>query len=410
MLKLKDIPNFILKDIKSYKKLYDRLILKAFKSNQDLINQIQDQYHLSVADIGKHIQYDIEFTEHRCQTCGKIVHWNREARDFAKFCCAKCMASNPEVVKRRMEIFKEKYGGNAPICSDKIKAKITNTNLTKYGVMNVLSSPDVRAKIEKTNLERYGVIRPIENQEIKAKVQKHFQETFGGASPFSSEEIREKSKNTLLQNYGVDNALKSTVIRERVKRTNLEKYGVECAASSVEVRSKIEKTNLERYGNICSLQNEEVKNKAKQTLINNYGVTNIMLTPEYIQRSSNRRLDEGYQLLIEKTVNNPDSTVIPLFNRDDYFGSAYNIFYKWKCKECGREFEAPYGNAVVPICRECHPYVISSGQQEVVDFIKTLNPSLELKINDRSQISPLELDIYIPSLKIAIEFNGDYWQ
>ena len=148
MLKLKDMPNFIVKEIKSHKKLYDRLILKAFSQHLDLITRLQDQYHLSIADIGKHIQYDIEFTEHRCQTCGKIVHWNRESKDFAKFCGVKCMASNPEIVKRRIDIFKEKYGGNAPICSDEIKAKITNTNLTKYGVKNVLSSPEIRSKIE----------------------------------------------------------------------------------------------------------------------------------------------------------------------------------------------------------------------------------------------------------------------
>jgi hypothetical protein len=64
-------------------------------------------------------------------------------------------------------------------------------------------------------------------------------------------------------------------------------------------------------------------------------------------------------------------------------------------------------------CPYCiHTY--SSGHSEVVDFIKE-NYHGEVKINDRSIIiNPrtsrfLELDIYLPENKIAIEFNGDYW-
>lgn len=63
-----------------------------------------------------------------------------------------------------------------------------------------------------------------------------------------------------------------------------------------------------------------------------------------------------------------------------------------------------------PLCTT----VISRGHQEVIDFIKSLC-DLELSINDRKTIiNPysnyyLELDIFIPSIKLAIEYNGNYY-
>lgn len=46
-------------------------------------------------------------------------------------------------------------------------------------------------------------------------------------------------------------------------------------------------------------------------------------------------------------------------------------------------------------------------EQELADFCKQFYPNLIR--NDRSIISPFELDIVIPERKLAIEFNGTYW-
>lgn len=50
----------------------------------------------------------------------------------------------------------------------------------------------------------------------------------------------------------------------------------------------------------------------------------------------------------------------------------------------------------------------SSYQKELIDFIQNVL-STNVVINDRKQIEPYELDIYIPTYQIAIEFNGLYW-
>lgn len=51
---------------------------------------------------------------------------------------------------------------------------------------------------------------------------------------------------------------------------------------------------------------------------------------------------------------------------------------------------------------------ISSGESELYEYIKTLTTH-EVIQSDRSVLNGRELDIYIPDLKIAIEFNGVYW-
>ena len=51
----------------------------------------------------------------------------------------------------------------------------------------------------------------------------------------------------------------------------------------------------------------------------------------------------------------------------------------------------------------------SMAEDELVNFIKSIVPDGDIKLNSRQVIAPKEIDIYIPSKKIAIEFNGTYW-
>lgn len=66
-----------------------------------------------------------------------------------------------------------------------------------------------------------------------------------------------------------------------------------------------------------------------------------------------------------------------------------------------------YGHA--PMCEDCRCSLTSSyAEQEIADYISTFY-SGECIRNARNIISPLEIDLYYPDKKVAIEFNGDYW-
>lgn len=80
---------------------------------------------------------------------------------------------------------------------------------------------------------------------------------------------------------------------------------------------------------------------------------------------------------------------------------------------CGHTWEASsaanllyYGSKST--CNICNPAGISIKEREVHAFIKQ-NYSGWVELNDRSILEGRELDIVLPDLGIAIEFNGIYW-
>ncbi len=89
--------------------------------------------------------------------------------------------------------------------------------------------------------------------------------------------------------------------------------------------------------------------------------------------------------------------------------------YDLVCKKDGTEFtltrqyfsDSKYTNK---ICPTCYPrsYSRSKSEIELFDFVTTVVED-EVRNNDRSVLSGKEIDIWIPSKKIGIEYNGLYW-
>ncbi len=86
-----------------------------------------------------------------------------------------------------------------------------------------------------------------------------------------------------------------------------------------------------------------------------------------------------------------------------------------KCIKCGCIFKkylynGKINNLIHTMCPNCFPQSISHYEIDIVRYLKSLKISDDhIVTNTRSIIPPLELDLFIPSLKTAIEFNGTYW-
>jgi len=78
-------------------------------------------------------------------------------------------------------------------------------------------------------------------------------------------------------------------------------------------------------------------------------------------------------------------------------------------KNCNKTFEVALNNArwkdKVLFCPFC--YVRNQPESAIQDFL--LRYDIKFIKNDRAVLKPLELDIYIPENKLAIEFDGLYW-
>lgn len=52
---------------------------------------------------------------------------------------------------------------------------------------------------------------------------------------------------------------------------------------------------------------------------------------------------------------------------------------------------------------------VSKAEKELADFVIALEGEDNVVLGDRDEISPYELDIYVPGKKIAVEYNGLFW-
>ena len=92
-----------------------------------------------------------------------------------------------------------------------------------------------------------------------------------------------------------------------------------------------------------------------------------------------------------------------LYDKVDYKNSFEEVIIT--CKKHGDFKQLPYNNLIGHGCKKCNSQT-SKAEKEIAKFIKEYVDIIE---SDRSVLGNLELDILIPSLNTAIEFNGLYW-
>lgn len=146
-------------------------------------------------------------------------------------------------------------------------------------------------------------------------------------------------------------------------------YGVDNIFQNYEIKNNIKKKNVEKYGD-----ESFIRSSFKEFILNKYSTLNIIEV--------------------------------------DYEKGEYVL----KCDKCGTIYRINKKNFMSRIkyktilCTICNPINrhVSGYEIQLQDFIKN-NYDGEIIFNSRKIIPPLELDIYIPELQVAFEFNGTYW-
>ena len=77
------------------------------------------------------------------------------------------------------------------------------------------------------------------------------------------------------------------------------------------------------------------------------------------------------------------------------------------CEKHGKFLQTPHNHLKGTNCPSCGASV-SKPEIKLVSFIRSFYKG-EIITNSKNIIPPMELDIYVPSLNLAIEFNGGYW-
>lgn len=295
-----------------------------------------------------------------------------------------CGCGNPSSVKKHypdfyeyiIDNYKDKYGiswteslywyfnglGKAPVCEycgEPVKLINFVQGYQRYCCKEcMLRDPERYKRMQQTIKDRYGVENIQSCGWVREKTKKTCEERYGGPGPMCSAQVRKKSSQTCLEKYGVDNVGKSKEIHEKSKQTNLKKYGVECA----------------------TLLDRSYKNHLK---------------------SLDKRHKQRYPDLIEMMPDRQMKIKCPHENICDRCPEKFFIIPNQTYRDRLRLGIEP--------CTRLLPITDNHSTPEIKVRLWLDNQGISYKTNTRGVLRNLELDIYIPEYKLAIEVNGCYW-
>lgn len=302
-----------------------------------------------------------------CPICGKRTKFINWGLGFREYCSTRCtsIATRP---------------------------KVQQTMMDKYGVKTSFERPGFLEQSKKTMMERYGVEYSQQSKEIFAKTTATMRERYGVDRPNQDPTIMNRAIQTsILRHGGV--GLASKTLREKATKTNLERYGCDIPSKNKSVIQKIIDTNNALYGGV-GYSSPILRPKILATVQERYGV-------DVVSKSGLLRgLDSIY--ISEDLLR--------------YDGSD------WVCKcphpECNKCSEKEYTirrqvyadrkRLGCELCTRLCPVGAFTSSLEL--FVMRILDDHDIKYIHRSRTEVgRELDIYIPSARLAIECNGIYW-
>lgn len=298
-----------------------------------------------------------------CPVCGKLV----KVLDMSvgpRCCSEKCR------LKRIEDTCLEKYGNPNSVNSEHGRAKSKETCMSKYGVDAYQKTSEFRDKYNATMQQRYGVNFPLQNDSIKDRFICTCNARYGGNSPMCSDSVKDKASASAELHYGG--------------------FGL----ASEELRERIVTTNIQKYGYAIPTQNPEIQAKVRETCRSKYGSDNFTASPQGIAK---HMVDPSKVSEYLEFKNDPASFIESRF---DHTPSVVEI-----CNLVGVTDTPVYNILIAANCRNLATFRESSMENEIHQLILNSIPDCNLIKNCRDEITPYELDFYLPEYHFAIECN-----
>lgn len=199
-----------------------------------------------------------------------------------------------------------------------------------------------------------------------SRVKETNKKKYGDTNYFKTDEFKQKSKQSQLERYGKEHYSQTDEGKERIKEsykdTMQQTYGVDNYFQTQEFQNKrndkIEEVMLDKYGVKSYSQTNEFKDKLKQTSIERYGVehpTQLKEVKDKIRNTTLSKYGVSTSLMLNQNIYTSDIQKY-----------LVNLFKSWGLT--------------------------------VFENVYMYNDNMSSNV-----------DIYIPSRNIAIEYNGTHW-
>jgi len=234
-------------------------------------------------------------------------------------------------------------------------------------------------------------------KKINSSKQKTYDKKYNGLHPMQISDVVNKLKKSKLEKHNDENYNNPL----KTKSTKLEKYGTE-NYFNVE---KYKKTCLAKYGKNYFIETDSFRDKTQKTCLEKYGV-------DHPSKSRTFKISHNESMFKKFMSNERFVNFSPEFTIEEYQGvtDKFNKKYPFRCNRCDLVSAFYISDGKWPMCPICDKKVVSSFQEDVQNYVSSILDKNDIIIkNDRSVLYPQEIDIYIPSKKLAIECDGLYW-
>lgn len=238
---------------------------------------------------------------------------------------------------------------------------------------------------------------------VKKKREESFKEKFGT-------DLKEwclRNSTIFKDKYGVDNPSQVSAFNDQKKHTYEQK--------SEEVKKAITKkrtdTNLELYGYENCSSSELIKQRRRSTTLSRYGTDNVFQTNEVKQKTKDLYRQKYGNETISYMQRHLSQEVLSALNNKDFLINEH-IHLKKSLNRIADELQVGH--------KTVHNYMIAHGIPVQRFFVSTFEHEVysflvnELKLDPTNIIQNnrpflFELDLHLPTQKIAIECDGIYW-
>ena len=281
--------------------------------------------------------------------CGNCLAWHADRREYRTYCSKRCTAVYSQ-------------------------SKIQATNITRRGVAHHTQTQSYRDQVKQTSLKRFGTSHYSKTAQFKQSVIATNQVKRGVNHPAQDPATRAKISQTTFVNHGVHNPMHSPALKAKQTATNLNRYGRSNPLSSPTIKAKVAATMIQRHGHQHAMQVPAIAAAAAQTRkLNHYSA--------YAYAKIHDR-----DWLLDQNQSGKSMGEIA----DELGVSSSNL-----CKyfhNHGLEIKKHFRSAM---------------ERDIAHYLAQLG--IDMVCNDRVTISPLEIDLWIPSAKLGIELNGAYY-
>lgn len=256
-------------------------------------------------------------------------------------------------------------------------------------ISEVAEELGVTPRVGRKILMKLGI--PLRDKKEAAKfVNERFKEQFGVGGPTGLPETKQKIRDTQFEKFGC-----YAFNTEKQKQTMMERYGAENCMQNEQVKARMAENNLEKYGYEHTFQVPEFKEKARKALLEKYGCENVLCAESPIRQVLDYSRTEDTNKKMTETKRKR--------NNGKYESQETKEKRRKTCLE-------RYGFTTYPVF--LHTIHTSKKQIEISEFIKQSFPEMSVYLDIYGilkQAPELELDIWIPEIRLAIEYNGIYW-